>query len=61
MKEGNAFDLRLEDCKGNVFAGGWKFVPGYKTGELELRPGDTLVGRQLGKKEHTFTPPPTST
>jgi hypothetical protein len=36
MKLGKNLDLQLEDCKGNIFIGGWEFVPGCANDAVDI-------------------------
>jgi hypothetical protein len=36
MKLGKNLDLQLEDCKGNIFIGGWEFVPGWANYAVDI-------------------------
>ena len=36
MKLGKNLDLQLEDCKGNIFIGGWEFVPRWANYAVDI-------------------------
>ncbi len=60
---GGGFDLRLEDCKGNVFIGGWEFVPGYDDCAVDLENCCNNIFEHLDrvKKKGGYPPLPPQT
>ncbi len=56
MEEGH--DVRLEDCKGNVFVGGWEVVPGYDACAIDLEEcgNNTFVSRHQEEEKSSTTP-----